>query len=54
MDEKVEEWEKDMLMEFEREIKYSDFLVVFFKSVFNMIDTIIEYIEISEAELNNT
>ena len=53
MDEKVEEWEQGMLNELECDIKYSDFLVIFFKSVFNMLDTIIHYFEVCEQELAN-
>lgn len=50
MDREVEEWEEMMLEEFNKKFKYSDFLVIFMKSVFNMIETINLFIQ----EYNNT
>ncbi len=44
MDDKVNEWEKEMQKQFHQEFKYSEFLVIFFQSVYNMIHTIIDYI----------
>jgi hypothetical protein len=43
MDEKVNEWEKGMLEQFKTKIEYSDFLVIFFKSVFNMLENILVF-----------
>ena len=40
MDEDVNKWEKSMLQQFTEKFEYSDFLVTFFKSVFNMIENI--------------
>ena len=45
MDNEVNEWETDMKKQFENKFDYSDFLVIFFKSVYNMIYTIIDHIE---------
>lgn len=45
MDDKVNEWEKEMQKQFNQEFKYSDFLVIFLQSVYNMIHTIIDYIK---------
>ena len=43
MDEEVDTWEQGMLAQFKESFEYSDFLVTFFKSVFNMIENIIIY-----------
>jgi hypothetical protein len=43
MDEKVNEWEKGMLEQFKSKFNYSNFLVVFFNSVFNMVANIVMY-----------
>ena len=40
MDEDVNNWEQGMLQQFTEKFEYSDFLVTFFKSVFNMIENI--------------
>tara|TARA_B100000427_G_C15433214_1_gene561789 strand:+ start:21 stop:527 length:507 start_codon:yes stop_codon:yes gene_type:complete len=44
MDEDVINWEKNMIKHFDEEFNYTYFLVIFFKSVYNMIHTIIFYI----------
>ena len=44
MDTDVETWKIGMLNELGSEnFNYTDFLVVFFKSIFNMIETIVKY-----------
>ena len=40
MDEDVNEWEQGMLQQFTEKFEYSDFLVTFFRSVFNMLENI--------------
>ena len=40
MDEAVNKWEKGMLEHFNKDFEYSDFLVMFFKSVLNMLTEI--------------
>ena len=41
MDEGVQNWEQGMMEQFNSKFEYSDFLVMFFKSVFNMLDEIV-------------
>lgn len=43
MDEEINNWEEGMLEQFKKKFEYSGFLIVFFKSVFNMLETIILY-----------
>ena len=54
MDDDVNKWEIEMKKQFENKFDYSEFLIIFFKSVYNMIYTIIDYIiklkELSETE----
>lgn len=43
MDQEVEIWEREMLSQFDENIVYSKFLVIFLKSVFNMLNSILIY-----------
>ena len=43
MDQEVEIWEREMLRQFNENIVYSEFLVIFLKSVYNMLNTILIY-----------
>lgn len=43
MDQEVEIWEREMLAQFDENIVYSKFLVIFLKSVFNMLNSILIY-----------
>jgi hypothetical protein len=45
MDKSVNEWEDKLLQEFQKGFNYAEFLTSFFRSIFNMIDTIKEYIK---------
>lgn len=44
MDKKVEEWKDNMIYTLKQPLIYSDFLCIFLKSLFNMIQEIIKYI----------
>ena len=52
MDEKVNLWEEQMLKQFQQKFDYSEFLMIFFQSVFNMIETIIFYTKKVAQDLN--
>ena len=46
MDQEVEIWEREMLGQFNENLVYSNFLVIFLKSVFNMLNSILLFIHI--------
>ena len=54
MDEEVEEWERGMLHIMSQKFDYTKFLVIFFRSVFNMIQTITTYLKIAAEELDES
>ena len=54
MDEEVEEWEQGMLHIMSEKFDYTKFLVTFFRSVFNMLQTITTYLHIAAEELDNS
>mgnify|MGYP001288143548 CR=1 FL=1 len=54
MDNDVNEWEQGMLQQFKQNFDYSEFLVIFLRSVFNMVDNIIIYIKKLEEENKET
>lgn len=54
MDESVKEWEEELLQKFNKEFNYGSILVCFFRSIFNMIDTIQMYITQFTENLNKT
>jgi len=43
MDNDIDNWEEGMLEQFKENFEYSGFLIIFFKSVFNMLENIIFY-----------
>jgi len=51
MDSAVIEWEQNMLEKFKTKFEYSDFLVSFFRSVFIMLEEIVEYSEQAKKDL---
>ena len=54
MDEEVEEWEQGMLHIMSEKFDYTKFLVTFFRSVFNMLQTITTYLHIAAEELDDS
>jgi hypothetical protein len=50
MDESVNNWEKSMLKQFETKFDYTDFLIQFLRSVFNMLGGIIDYAKMISEE----
>ena len=54
MDEEVEEWEQGILHIMSEKFDYTKFLVTFFMSVFNMIQTITTYLHIAAEELDDS
>lgn len=52
MDSEVTAWEQQMMHQFEGPFEYSEFLVIFFKSVFNMINTILICLDQVNQTLN--
>ena len=53
MDDDVCIWEESMLEYFKKKFQYSDFLIIFFQSIFNMIYSIVLYIEELKEKLEN-
>jgi hypothetical protein len=54
MDNNVTEWEESMLEQFKQKIDYSTFLVTYFRSIFNMIHSIVLHLNILKEELEKT
>jgi predicted permease len=51
MDKKVQEWKESMIETLKHPLVYSEFLGIFLRSVFNMIQSIMKYLEIAEKDL---
>ena len=45
MDDDVNLWETNMLEHFKKQFNYADFLPIFLRSVFNMLDNIVAFAE---------
>jgi hypothetical protein len=51
MDTQVKEWKESMIETLKQPLVYSEFLGIFLRSVFNMIQSIMKYLEIAEKDL---
>jgi len=52
MDEDIDNWEQGMLEQFKEKFEYSEFLITFFQSVFNMLESIIIYAKKASEDLS--
>ena len=53
MDDDVCIWEESMLEYFKKKFQYSNFLIIFFQSIFNMMHSIVIYMATLKENLEN-